>query len=284
MRILEALCVSQGWDVALKWEVNEEGSRLEFCSAWGAPGRRAETLIQESMGLTLAGGVDLAGRAWQDGRPVWIADLTSLPLSPRVEAARRHGMVSGWAIPVRVGNKVLAVLEFYCHFCLRENREAMAAVETVAASLGQMLARSHERGRAEKLYRQQEILLDSVADGICGLDRHGLVSFANPAAARLLGAPAASLTGKPVHDAAARHRARRHRSAARIALLRATGTAAGRCRRRHHLPRRRQSFPAGLRPDPHPRSTAAFRGPCSASATSASAMPLTASRTNSSPP
>jgi PAS domain S-box-containing protein len=199
MRILEALCVSQGWDAALRWEVNEELNRLEFCSAWGAPGRRAEVLVQESMGLTLSGNVDLAARVWQDGHPAWVADLTSLPLSPRAQAARRHGMVSGCAIPVRVGNKVLAVLEFYCHFCLRENREAMAAVETVATSLGQMLARSHERGRAEKLYHQQEILLDSVADGICGLDSHGLVSFANPAAARLLGAPASSLTGKPVH-------------------------------------------------------------------------------------
>jgi PAS domain S-box-containing protein len=83
---------------------------------------------------------------------------------------------------------------------LREDQEALAAIETVGASLGQMLARSRERGRAEELYRQQEILLDSVADGICGVDRHGLVSFANPAAGRLLGAPTAGLTGKPVHD------------------------------------------------------------------------------------
>ena len=200
MRILEALCVSQGWDMAVKWGVDAEGSRLEFSSAWAAPGKRAETFIHESMGLTLAGGADLPGRAWKDGRTVWIADLVAMPYSPRVESALRHEMVSGWAVPVRVGNKVLAVLEFYCHFCLREDREALAAVETVAASLGQMLARSHEHGRAEELYRQQEILLDSVADGICGVDRHGMVSFANPAAARLLGAPAASLTGKSVHD------------------------------------------------------------------------------------
>jgi PAS domain S-box-containing protein len=108
-------------------------------------------------------------------------------------------MVSGCAIPVRVGNKVVGVLEFYCHFCLRENAEAMAAVETVASSLGQMFARSQERDRSEKLNRQQEILLDSVADGICGLDSHGVVSFANPAAARLLGASAPSLIGKPLH-------------------------------------------------------------------------------------
>ena len=66
-------------------------------------------------------------------------------------------------------------------------------METVANSLGQMLARTRERERAEELSRQQEILLGSVADGICGVDRNGLVRFANPAAGRLLGARPASL-------------------------------------------------------------------------------------------
>ena len=200
MRILEALCVSQGWDLAVKWEVNSEENLLEFSTAWGAPDGSTEAMIQESMGVTLARGVGLPGKVWQEGRPIWIGDLESAPRGPRLNTALRHSMVSGWAVPVRVGNKVLAVLEFYCHFLLREDQEAIAAIETVAASLGQMLARSRERGRADELTRQQEILLDSVADGICGVDRHGLVSFANPAAGRLLGAPAASLTGRPVHE------------------------------------------------------------------------------------
>ena len=200
VRILEALCASQGWDLALKWEVSADETSLEFSSAWGAPGRQTEALIQESMGLKLASGAELPGRVWKDERPTWITDLASLPSSPRVQSALRNEMVSGWAVPVRMGNKVLAVLEFYSHLCYREEPEAMAAIETVAASLGQMLARTRERGRAEELYRQQETLLDSVADGICGVDRNGQVSFANPAAARLLGAAAASLTGKAVHE------------------------------------------------------------------------------------
>jgi len=200
MRILEALCVSQGWDVALKWEVNAEQNRLEFCSGWSAPGRHTESLIKESTEATLAPGIGLAGRAWQDARPIWVSDLSSEPASSHTKAAQRRRMVSGCAVPVRAGNRVLGVLEFYCHFSLRENREAMASVETVAASLGQMLARSHDRGWAEKLYRQQEILLNSVADGICGLDPNGLVSFANPAAVSMLGSASSGLTGKPVHD------------------------------------------------------------------------------------
>ena len=99
------------------------------------------------------------------------------PASTRVAAALKQEMMSGWAVPVRAGSKVLAVLEFYCRFRLREDREAMAAIETAAASLGQMLARTQERGRAEELSRQQEILLDAVADGICGVDRQGKVTL-----------------------------------------------------------------------------------------------------------
>jgi PAS domain S-box-containing protein len=109
-------------------------------------------------------------------------------------------MVSGCAVPVRVGKSVLAVLEFYCHYCRRENRESMAAVETGASSLGQMLARSYEQSRAEKLYRQQEILLDTVADGIIGLDQNGKVRFANRAAAQMLDTEPGKLTARPVQE------------------------------------------------------------------------------------
>ncbi len=200
MRILEALCVSQGWDVAIEWLVDPDQKRLEFGTAWGTPGRHTEALIQGSMGLTLEGGDELPEQAWRDARAVWLTDLSSAPGSPRNRSAQGQNMVSGWAVPVRFGSRVLGVLEFYSRFRLREDREAMAAVETAAASLGQLLARSLESGRADELSRQQEILLDSVIDGICGLDRNGRVSFANASASRLLGLPVEVLIGKSVHE------------------------------------------------------------------------------------
>jgi PAS domain S-box-containing protein len=200
MRILEALCIAQGWDAGIQWSVNAKENRLEFSTAWGNPGRRSEALIRESIGLGIEVGSEIAGRAWKEGRSVWVADLAKQAPTPRMQSALRQEMASGWAVPVRVGNHVLAVLEFYCRFALREDREAVATVETVAASLGQMLARSQERGRAEELNRRQEVLLDSVADGICGLDQNGQISFANPAAARMLGTDVSALTGRSIHQ------------------------------------------------------------------------------------
>ena len=199
-RILEALCLSQGWDTALRWEVNPDKNQLEFCTGWSAPGRSVQTFIKKSVEMRLGLGEEMAGRAWREGKAVWITNLASEGFGEHASTALNEGMVSGCAVPVRVGKSVLAVLEFYCHYCRRENRESMAAVEAVAASLGQMLARSHEQSRAEKLYRQQEILLDAVADGIVGLDRNGKVRFANRAAALMLGTEPNKLTGRPVQE------------------------------------------------------------------------------------
>jgi PAS domain S-box-containing protein len=198
-RILEALCLSEGWDLAIQWDVDAREDRLRFNTAWGAPGS-AETLMNESVGVTFGLGEELPGRAWKEEQPVWIADLASQPSSVRSRTALRREMVSGWATPVRVGKRVVAVLEFYCRFPLREDHEAELAVETVTASLGQIEAQRQVRQRNEDLYRQQEILLDSVTDGICGIDRDGVVSFMNPAAGRLLAADPSSLIGMPIHD------------------------------------------------------------------------------------
>ena len=200
MRVLEALCTSQGWDVAILWVVVTGQDHLEFATAWGAPGRSAEALIQANLGQTLEGSSELPERAWRDGRPLWLADLVLAPPSRRVAAALDAAMVSSWAVPVRAGSKLLAVMEFYSHLRLRESAEAMAAVETAASTLGQMIAESREHSRVDELSRQQDVLLDSVTDGICGLDNRGKVTFANLAAARLLGMPADALIGRPVHE------------------------------------------------------------------------------------
>ena len=203
-RILESVCLSQGWDAALLWTLNEEEDQLQFYSAWGAPGKRSEALIQESMGKTIGRGPDLPGQVLVQGRAVWMEDLATVLAngspSERVQAALRYELVTGWAIPVRVENRMIAILEFYCHQRHREERETMATLETVSSSLGQMLARSREQGRVEELHRTQEILLDTIEDGICGADRTGLASLVNPAAGRLLGATPEELTGSSVHN------------------------------------------------------------------------------------
>lgn len=51
----------------------------------------------------------------------------------------------------------------------------------------------------ERLRRQQELLLSSVTEGILGIDDHGVITFANPSAARLLGYRVEDLVGQAEH-------------------------------------------------------------------------------------
>jgi diguanylate cyclase (GGDEF)-like protein/PAS domain S-box-containing protein len=66
----------------------------------------------------------------------------------------------------------------------------------VAAALAGILAwrlNEQERKRAERI-------LHSTAEGIYGVDRDGVVTFANEAMGRIIGRPIAGLVGQPAHD------------------------------------------------------------------------------------
>ena len=57
-----------------------------------------------------------------------------------------------------------------------------------------------ERTRSlRKLAQQSDLLVNSVGDGIYGVDRDGVVTFVNPAAARVLGYPPHELIGREAH-------------------------------------------------------------------------------------
>jgi PAS domain S-box-containing protein len=58
----------------------------------------------------------------------------------------------------------------------------------------------HSQRELLRVKGRLELILQSIGDGICGLDAGGCVSFVNPAAAKMLGWPAEELHGKPLHN------------------------------------------------------------------------------------
>ena len=62
-----------------------------------------------------------------------------------------------------------------------------------------VIARRATRRESAVLTRMQ-VLLDTVAEGICGIDANNRIAFINPAGASLLGYATAELVGKPLHE------------------------------------------------------------------------------------
>ena len=199
-RVLEALGTSLGCEMANLWVVDEDQRHMSFRTSWSTPGRSYEEFRRDCESRLYIRGQGLVGGIWALGSPRWIEDVREDAGFQRRQSARLDGLVAGWGVPVRVGNQVTAVVEFFVRQRQQQDREIMATVETVCASLGQFMARSAQEARVQELNRQKEYILNSVADGIFGTDPNGAVIFVNPAAAAMLGDAPADLVGRTVHS------------------------------------------------------------------------------------
>lgn len=82
-------------------------------------------------------------------------------------------------------------------------KQALQALGRHVVALLELRRNLAERQRVEAevahLQRQQQLILDSVGEGIHGIDREGKIIFENPAAAAMLGWDARELIGRPAH-------------------------------------------------------------------------------------
>jgi PAS domain S-box-containing protein len=208
--ILESLGTNLGFDMAGLWFVSSD-QHTRYLAGWYRPECACAEFHRDSIGRVIEKGKDLPGQVWAAESPCWIEDLAQSPNFLRTQAAQTDGLVTGWGVPVRVGNQVIAIVEFFSREKQSEDREMMATVETVCASIGQFMARSAQETRLEELNRQKESILNSVADGIFGTDSNGRIVFVNPAAANMLGAQPFDLIGRTVHSVV--HEERKDREA-----------------------------------------------------------------------
>ena len=82
---------------------------------------------------------------------------------------------------------------FSVKFPLLDDAGKVFAVAGISTDITEWRQTQHEM---ELLHRRYEIILESVGDGVCGLDSNGRITFLNPAGGRLLGYSADELKGK----------------------------------------------------------------------------------------
>lgn len=160
------------------------------------------------------------------GHPIdvgWVTGYLLVALAALCQTATQHPPVPVVAAEARPIAAVAAylplILAFSVHFvvighprdrlidalsiavvALLATRQTLLAADNDALRRG-LEARVRERtAEIERLARRSELILDSVAEGIYGVDRKGRVTFANPAAGTLLGLPADKLIGEHAHS------------------------------------------------------------------------------------
>jgi PAS domain S-box-containing protein len=129
-------------------------------------------------------------------------------LHPALTAALRHGEPGVWSTSLRATSG--ALLGSFSLSCATAG-EARTAPVGPAGALAQLAALAIECRQAESalvdMRQRHELILNAAGDGIFGVDSDSRITFANPAAARMLRRTAADMIGK---DARALFKAAAH--------------------------------------------------------------------------
>jgi PAS domain S-box-containing protein len=151
-RALQTICERLDWDMGALWQVDRDARVLRYGESWHRPSPESRTFAATSRSYTLAPGIGLPGRVWASKEPVWIVDLNQEPNFPRALMAAKAAFRSAFAVPLRLGNDILGVLEFFSRERRSPDDELLQMVAALGSQLGQFLERKH----AEEALREGE--------------------------------------------------------------------------------------------------------------------------------
>jgi PAS domain S-box-containing protein len=153
-RILKATCDSLDWEVGALWRVDPAANVLRFVEICHASEMKTPEFDQLTRRSTFEKGVGLPGRIWSSGEPDWIDNVVADTNFLRGHVAAREGLHGAFGFPIKLGEDVLGVVEFFSPEVRQPDDELLKLVAGIGGQIGQFT----ERKRAEERLAE---LLDS---------------------------------------------------------------------------------------------------------------------------
>ncbi len=153
-RILRAACESLDWEVGELWRVDRAANVLRFVELCHASELKTPEFDKLTRTSTFTKEVGLPGRIWASGEPVWIANVVAVKNFPRAPVAVREGLHGAFGFPIKLGEEVLGVVNFFSPEIRKPDEELLKLVAGIGGQMGQFT----ERKRAEERLAE---LLDS---------------------------------------------------------------------------------------------------------------------------
>ncbi|HEX6373116.1 MAG TPA: GAF domain-containing protein [Longimicrobium sp.] len=145
--VLEAVGDSMGWLVGAFWSPEDaqdgDGTLVSRC-VWAARIHKGTVFAQETGQMRLAHGEGLPGRVWTTGETLWIEDVGQDDNFPLQAAARTDGLHAAVAFPVRHGDRVLGVLEFFTDLLRAPVQTLLPVFDQIGGDVGKFVAGAWE--------------------------------------------------------------------------------------------------------------------------------------------
>jgi len=185
--VLNRLCEYYHWPVGHVYlkGLNEE---LVTTDVWylANPGKH-QPFREATRNFMVSSDCRLNGVALKSGRAAWLADVTKTHGFCRREAAQLSGLHFGFAVPVRIGEETVGIMEFFAP----EGEEPSQAMLDLVGQVGFQLGFVVDRERAlEKVREREEYfrhLTQNALDLITILNGDGTIQYESPSMQQVLG-------------------------------------------------------------------------------------------------
>jgi diguanylate cyclase (GGDEF)-like protein/PAS domain S-box-containing protein len=144
--VIRALCVSEAWDCGRYWTVDEGSKLLRFGEAWGPPIKAITELIDTSRQFVFEPGSGFAGRVWQAGEPLWIADVERDPRAIYRDSFSKAAIRAAFIFPVIAEGKTIGVVGISCSRVRPPDERLLQSVRVIGSQVGQFLKRKQAEG------------------------------------------------------------------------------------------------------------------------------------------
>ncbi|MHA1569302.1 MAG: ATP-binding protein [Alphaproteobacteria bacterium] len=140
---LDNICRYSGWPVGHAYRAGNDGERvLHPTNIWRLDDpARFEKLLRLTEQTSFEPGDGVPGRVMASGKPVWVADLTNDSTCRRATSGVDIGIKGVFAVPVKVRNECIMVLEFFSPDAEETDHELLGVIANVAEQISRRMER-----------------------------------------------------------------------------------------------------------------------------------------------
>lgn len=140
-QILQAICEPFQWDFGAIWLVDANTNQLYCMGIWQNPVLKTLAFKGISRSLQFPSNVDLPGRIWSSGTPIWIENIQIEQNFPRSMHAQEVGLHAAVGFPILVQNQVLGVMEFFNREIQKPDASLFNTLDTLAPLIGHFMGK-----------------------------------------------------------------------------------------------------------------------------------------------
>ncbi len=155
-KLLRAIGEGLGWDVAQLWIVDRQVNKLRWQASWHRDSLNVEDFVAASRNRFFSHGAGLPGRVWDSGAPEWIDEIANDRFFPRVTFAVQAQLHSAFGFPVKVGDRVSGVIEFFSTERQPTDQSLLELMNGIGNQIGQFIDREGAEEERAALYEREQ--------------------------------------------------------------------------------------------------------------------------------